>query len=179
MFSPPVSRAVTSADVKYAIERAFTRQLQNGDVQTYFIDLVGAPEGARPVQGLSAGIETPDEDDDRLQARRSSGAALAGALAMPISDPVPRSSRSATTADAVDLRREHAVFTARTWSRATRTASSRGFKPGRASARAQPLLQRRAGDFRPAFPDEIEFESGNDDTATVDPPDLTARTGRR
>ena len=68
MFSPPVSRAVTSADVKYAIERAFTAAVQNGYVQTYFGDVVGAPDEPGPYKPVR-GIETPDDTDDRLQAR--------------------------------------------------------------------------------------------------------------
>src|ERR687889_2282724 len=40
-FSPPVNREVTSKDVKYAIERAFTENV-GGQYTTYFTDIVGA-----------------------------------------------------------------------------------------------------------------------------------------
>ena len=35
MYSPPVSRAATAADVKYAIERSLLPGVPNGYVQTY------------------------------------------------------------------------------------------------------------------------------------------------
>src|SRR3954468_19662935 len=59
-FSPPVNREVTSADVKYAIERAFTKQVVNGYAGAYFTSIVGSPTpgagGYKPISGL----ETPD-----------------------------------------------------------------------------------------------------------------------
>src|SRR5918999_1446361 len=88
-FTPPVSRAVTSADVKYAIERAFTAAVTNGYAGIYFSDLVGAPEPGgdyKPIRG----IETPDDQTIVFKLRKGTGAALAGALAMPISVPVPK-----------------------------------------------------------------------------------------
>src|SRR5512133_1369232 len=42
-FSPPVNREVTSKDVKYAFERAFTSNVSN-EYTTYFADIVGAPK---------------------------------------------------------------------------------------------------------------------------------------
>src|SRR5205823_3089229 len=41
-FSPPVDREVTSADVKYAIERGFFNTVNNGYVPAYFTDIQGA-----------------------------------------------------------------------------------------------------------------------------------------
>ncbi len=43
---PPVNRAVTSADVKYAIERGFNPNVANGYAGAYFLDIVGAPDKA-------------------------------------------------------------------------------------------------------------------------------------
>jgi len=43
-YTPPVSRDVKAADVKYAIERAFTAAVANGYAGVYFGDLVGAPK---------------------------------------------------------------------------------------------------------------------------------------
>ena len=45
-FSPPVDRAVTSTDVKYAIERGFFNSVNNGYAGAYFGDLAG-PRWAR------------------------------------------------------------------------------------------------------------------------------------
>src|ERR671935_257498 len=43
-FSPPVNREVTSADVKYAIERGFSASVANGYAAAYFSAIQGAPK---------------------------------------------------------------------------------------------------------------------------------------
>ena len=53
-FSPPVSREVTSRDVKYAVERAFFKTVGNGYVSAYFGALKGARTEARPGSGSEA-----------------------------------------------------------------------------------------------------------------------------
>ena len=67
-FSPPVNRAVTSADVKYAIERGFATSVANGYVGAYFGDLVGAPRAA--TKSVPEDPRDPDAepDDDRVPA---------------------------------------------------------------------------------------------------------------
>src|SRR4051812_12709584 len=59
-FSPPVKREVTAADVKYAIERAFSKNVPNGYVASYFSEIEGAPKPAtKGIQEIS-GLQTPD-----------------------------------------------------------------------------------------------------------------------
>src|SRR4051812_14090500 len=56
-FAPPVDRAVTSKDVKYALERFFTSNV-GGQYTAYFADVEGAP--ARPGRYRPiAGLQTP------------------------------------------------------------------------------------------------------------------------
>ena len=88
-FSSPVDREVTSDDVKYAIERAFTANVAGPYVYTYFGSLVGAPAKPGPHRPVS-GIETPNAHELVFRLRDGTGAALAGALALPISIPVPK-----------------------------------------------------------------------------------------
>src|SRR6202023_525124 len=56
-FSPPVNRAVTSADIAYAIERGANPNVLNPYFQPYFGDIVGA---AKATGGPIAGIQTPN-----------------------------------------------------------------------------------------------------------------------
>ena len=72
-FSPPVDREVTSKDVKYAIERGFFSNANNGYAQPYFGGLKGAKVGAKPGTKIP-GIETPDDTTIvfNLAARRGS-----------------------------------------------------------------------------------------------------------
>ena len=60
-FGPPVNREVTSADVKYAIERSFSVSVTNGYVNLYFWDLVGAPAKPPKTPKPVSGIKTPNK----------------------------------------------------------------------------------------------------------------------
>ena len=167
MFSPPVSRAVTSADVKYAIERAFTAAVQNGYVQTYFGDLVGAPDEPGPYKPVR-GIETPDDATIVFKLEQDTGAALAGALAMPISIPVPKEYAQRYDRTTPSTYGEgHAVFTGPYKVESDADGKLTGFTPGRRISLVRNPDYSDDGDFRPAFLDAIEFQSGNDDTATA------------
>ena len=144
MFSDPVDREVTSADIKYAIERAFTSNISNGYVLTYFGDVVGAPKkpGAyRPVKG----IETPDKSTVVFKLTQGTGAALAGALAMPISIPVPKEFASKYDKETPSTYgEEHAVYTGPYMVEGDAQGNVTGFNPGSSlKRRAQPAVQRR------------------------------------
>ena len=88
-FSPPVKREVTSADVKYAIERGFFGSVNNPYAPAYFGDVVGAKLGAKPGTTIS-GISTPDAHTVVFKLRRPTGGTLAAALVLPLAAPVPR-----------------------------------------------------------------------------------------
>src|SRR3954454_4837053 len=60
-FGPPVSRVITSKDVKYAIERGFFNTVNNGYAGAYFGDLKGAKPSSAPGTKVP-GIETPDDN---------------------------------------------------------------------------------------------------------------------
>ncbi|TMK52951.1 MAG: hypothetical protein E6G59_06930 [Actinobacteria bacterium] len=62
-FSPPVSRAVTSKDIAYAIERVATTDLDTGGYPSYYTDFV---KGLTGLKGAATyvdipGIQTPDD----------------------------------------------------------------------------------------------------------------------
>src|SRR5690606_23930450 len=66
-YSPPVSREVTSADVKYAIERSLLPGVPNGFVQTYLAGVEGIDKAVKEAQDNPtggapeiSGITTPD-----------------------------------------------------------------------------------------------------------------------
>src|SRR4051812_38126154 len=86
-FSPPVNREVTSADVKYAMERAFSPNLPNGYV-TLYCPLKGAP--GKPTPGVKpiSGITTPDKNTIKFELTKPIGAFFAESLVMPATAPV-------------------------------------------------------------------------------------------
>src|SRR5688572_27859674 len=130
-FTPPVSRAVTSADVKYAIERAFTAAVTNGYAGIYFSDLVGAPEPGGKYKEIP-GIETPDDQTIVFNLRKGTGAALAGALAMPISVPVPKEYAQRYDRETPSTYGEgHAVYTGPYMVESDADGKTVGYDPGR------------------------------------------------
>ena len=167
MFSDPVDREVTSADVKYAIERAFTAAVSNGYVQTYFGDLVGAPSAPGDYKPIP-GIRTPDDQTIVFKLDKGTGAALAGALAMPISVPVPKEfARRFDREVPSTYGEQHAVYTGPYKVEGDAQGDVTGFQPGRELNLERNPQYADVGDFRPAFLDRLEFRAGNDDTAVA------------
>jgi peptide/nickel transport system substrate-binding protein len=167
MFSKPVSRAVTSADVKYAIERAFSAAVTNGYAGIYFNDLVGAPEPGGEYKEIP-GIETPDDQTIVFKLRKGTGAALAGALAMPISVPVPKEyARRYDRTTPSTYGEGHAVYTGPYMIESDAEGRAIGYDPGRRIHLVRNPDYAPVDDFRPAFLDEIEIQGGNDDIAVA------------
>jgi peptide/nickel transport system substrate-binding protein len=167
MFSDPVDREVTSADVKYAIERAYTSNVSNGYVQTYFGDVAGAPKEPGPYKEVP-GIQTPDKYTIVFKLTKGTGAALAGALAMPISIPVPKEfAMKYDRQSPSTYGEEHAVYTGPYKVEGDAAGNVTGFQPGRRISLVRNPQYADVGDFRPAYLDGMEFESGNDDTAVA------------
>ena len=70
-YAPPVNRAVKAADIKYAFERAFSKE-NSGDI--------------KPISG----IETPDDTTIVFHLKTPSAPLVSQALVMPITTPVPQ-----------------------------------------------------------------------------------------
>ncbi len=87
-FSPPVDREVTSKDVKYAMERAFTKEVPNGYMTAYFGNIEGVKAFQDGSAGQISGIQTPD--DQTLVLKLTQGGPTASALVLPVTSPVPQ-----------------------------------------------------------------------------------------
>jgi peptide/nickel transport system substrate-binding protein len=168
MFTPPVSREVEAKDVKYAIERAFSANVPNGYAGVYFGDLKGAPEaGAGPIKEIP-GIETPDKSTIVFNLTTGTGAALAGALAMPISIPVPEEfAKDYDKENPSTYGQEAAVYTGPYMVESDDQGKATGFVTGKSLKLVRNPDYAAVDDFRPAFLDEIEILAGNEDTAVA------------
>jgi peptide/nickel transport system substrate-binding protein len=89
-FSPPVNREVRSEDVKYAIERGFTRAVPNGYANIYFASLEGVPQFVKGTAKEITGIQAPDPRTLVFKLSEPVGGFFAGALVMSLTSPVPR-----------------------------------------------------------------------------------------
>ena len=86
-FAPPINRAVTSSDVKYAIDRLANKNVSNGYFDSYFrTSIVGA---AKADGGPISGILTPNKTTIVFHLVQADANTLIQALSLPGSAPVP------------------------------------------------------------------------------------------
>jgi peptide/nickel transport system substrate-binding protein len=167
MFSKPVSREVTSKDVKYGIERAFTINVANGYARIYLGDIQGVPKDAGPYKEIP-GIETPDDQTIVFHLTKGTGAALAGSLAMPISVPVPKEYAQKYDKENPSTYGEgHAVYTGPYMVKSDATGKTIGYTPGKEIDLVRNPDYAPVDDFRPAYLDEIDIQGGNEDTSVA------------
>jgi peptide/nickel transport system substrate-binding protein len=89
-YAPPVNREVKAADIKYAFERAFSKEVPSGYAGTDYGSIVGTPEKANTgdIKPIS-GIDTPDDYTIVFHLKTPSAPLVSQALVMPITVPVP------------------------------------------------------------------------------------------
>jgi len=163
-FSPPVNREVTSKDIKYAFERAFTKEVPSGYAGTYFGDIVGAPSPSNTTSYKPiSGIQTPDNNTIVFKLKRPSAVSVAAALVMPITTPVPKEyafkfdQKSPTTYD------QHVVFTGPYMIKNDASGKLTGRVPGKKIELVRNPNWDKSTDYRPAYLDSITIDEGNTD----------------
>jgi peptide/nickel transport system substrate-binding protein len=169
-FSPPVNRAVTSADVKYAIERGFFNTVNNGYAGAYFGEVKGSKVGVEPGTEIS-GIETPDDSTivfnlKTRTAGKCAGGVVAGALVMPLTAPVPKDYATKFDAKNPSTYGQNQVSTGPYMVQNDASGKAIGYEAGKLIHLVRNPNWDQSLDVRPAYLDEIEIQEGNDD-ATV------------
>jgi peptide/nickel transport system substrate-binding protein len=165
-FSPPVDREVTSADVKYAIERGFFNTVNNGYAGAYFGELEGAKVGAKPGAEIS-GIETPDDQTIVFNLTKGTGGVLAGALSLPLAAPVPQEYAAEFDKENPSTYGQHQVATGPYMIENDAEGNAIGYQAGRRIHLVRNPNWVADGDYRPAYLDEIDMPQGNDDTTVA------------
>ena len=163
-FGPPVNREVTSADVKYAIERGFHPSVLNPYASTYFGDIVGA-DAARG--GPIRGIRTPDAQTIVFKLTRPTARLLAQATTLPLTAPVPPE-----YARRFDAKPKGEMSDYGNWQVATGPyrfaadargkALGKGIVPGRRVVLVRNPNWDPETDSRPAYLDRIEWSIGTE-----------------
>ncbi len=156
-YSPPVNRAATSADVKYAIERGFTPEVPNGYAPAYFGSLVGVK--AASSGGQISGITTPDPTTIVFKLTKPFGGTFAQALTLPLTAPVPES-----YAKQFDKNNPSTYDTKPTVQAFTGPYVIKSFSPSHGVTLARNPNWDPKTDYRPAYADNITYTTGGDPT---------------
>lgn len=86
-FSPPVNRAVTSKDVKYAFRRLANKSINAGGYAFYYDVIDGFVQGDTTPEDIS-GIQTPDDKTIVFHLKQATGD-FGFRIAMPAAGPIP------------------------------------------------------------------------------------------
>ena len=166
-FSPPVNRAATSADVKYAIERGFLPTVANGYAGAYFGDIIGVKAFQDGKASEISGIDTPNSTTIVFNLSRGSGGVVAGALALPLSAPVPKEYAAKFDAKNPSTYGVNQVATGPYMIKADASGAFTGYEPGKKIDLVRNPNWNRATDYRKAYLNTINIEEGNDDTTVA------------
>ncbi len=168
-FSPPVNRVVTSKDVKYAISRGFLPSVPNGYAGAYFGDITGTKAYAEGKAKDISGITTPDDQTIVFKLDRGTGGVVAGALALPLSAPVPEEYAAQFDKKSPSTYGNHQVFTGPYQIQADASGKLTGYEPGKkiALVRNPNWNGPQTGDYRKAYLDAVDIQEGNNDTTVA------------
>ena len=163
-FSPPVNRAVTSKDVKYAFERFFSINV-GGQYASYFSSLEGAP--SKPTKGVKpiSGITTPDDQTIVFKLKEPQAVGFASALVMPITAPVPEDYASKFDAKNPSTYNTHVVATGPYMVKNDAQGNTVGYQAGKSIDLVRNPNWDKATDYRPAYLDEIQLTTNESDAS--------------
>jgi peptide/nickel transport system substrate-binding protein len=168
-YAPPVNRAVTTKDIKYAFERAFSKEVPNGYAGTYFSSIVGTPDkpNSGDIKPIS-GIETPDDQTIVFKLKDANAPAVSQALVMPITVPVPKEYAEKFDKSTPSKYNQYVAFTGPYMIKNDPTTGKlTGWSPGKQVQLVRNPNSDPKTDYRPAYLDSITVEEGNDDLTTA------------
>jgi len=154
-FSPPVNREIQAKDVKYAFERAFSKNVPN-QYTTYFNIIKGAPKTSAAVQDIS-GIKIDPSDPYKITFNLSQPQAVgfAASLVMPITMPVPREYAQQFDKQSPSTYNTHVVASGPYMVENDAKGNVVGYKAGKSIHLVRNPNWDKSKDFRPAYLDEI------------------------
>jgi peptide/nickel transport system substrate-binding protein len=170
-YSPPlgggqgVTRDVTSADVKYAVERGLLPGVSNAFATIYFDSLEGFSEAEAAVEKDPttapeiSGIETPDDQTIVFKFEKPTAQRVKQVLSLPISAPVPEEYAKKFDAESPSSYGEHQL--------ATGPYYVTNYEPGKNITMERNPNWDASTDWRPAYLDKIDIQEGFTDTVSA------------
>jgi peptide/nickel transport system substrate-binding protein len=158
-YSPgTVNRAVEARDVKYALERGLNASVANSYESVYFRSLHGFAAAEKAADGRDIpGIQTPDKQTLVLKLDKPEAAVVYKALTLPLSAPVPRE-----YAEKLDKAKVSVYNSDPTRQAFTGPYVIKSFAAGKSLVEARNPNWDPKTDYRPAYPDRIEWKIGVD-----------------
>jgi peptide/nickel transport system substrate-binding protein len=170
-YSPPlgggtgVTRDVTSADVKYAIERALMPGVANGYVAAYLGSLEGFKQAEAAVKKNPttapniSGIQTPDPQTIVFKLAQPTAAVVKQALSLPISAPVPEEYAKKYDSQNPSTYGQHQLGTGPYY--------VTNYQAGKNITLERNPNWDASTDWRPAYVDKVNVEEGFSDTVSA------------
>jgi peptide/nickel transport system substrate-binding protein len=168
-YAPPVNREVKAQDIKYAFERAFSKEVPSGYAGAYFSSIVGTPDkpNTGDIKPIS-GIETPDDQTIVFKLKTAEAPLVSQALVMPITVPVPEEYAKTWDKSTPSKFDQYQSFTGPYMIKNDpKTGKVTGRVPGKSIDIVRNPNWDKSTDYRPAYLNEITIEEGNDDIATA------------
>ena len=166
-FSPPVNRAATSKDVKYAIERGFNSTVANGYAPSYFATVEGVDAAKTKADGSPiSGIQTPDDQTIVFKLTKPTAATVIGALSLPLSAPVPKEYAAKFDKQNPSQYGQNQVATGPYMGQNNAAGKAIGYQPGKQITFVRNPNWDAATDYRPAYLDKVVLQEGNVDAVS-------------
>jgi peptide/nickel transport system substrate-binding protein len=186
-YAPPLDdQEITTADIKYAIERSLLPGVANGYTSVYMADITGlkeaqaAAEKDETVAPDISGIETPDDQTIVFHLDKPSTAGVLGALSLPVSAPVPEDYAKKYDAETPSSYGDYAAFSGpymivndcvdEETGEVTNdncTGKITGYSPGKEIKLVRNPAWDADTDYRPAYLDTITFQEGYADPTSA------------
>jgi peptide/nickel transport system substrate-binding protein len=160
-FGPPVNREVEAKDVKYAFERAATKNVPN-QYTTYFNFIQGWPKkpaGLQDIPGIV--VDNPQQITFKLASAQAPG--FAASLIMPITAPVPQEFAGKYDKENPSTYNEHVVSSGPYMVANDGKGNLTGYKAGKSIDLVRNPKWNKSADFRPAYLDEIKLTTNATD----------------
>jgi len=156
-FGPPVNREIQAKDVKYAFERAFTKNVPN-QYTTYFNFIEGAPKKPGPAGQEISGIQVDKSDPYTItfKLNQAQGVGFAASLVMPITMPVPKDYAAKLDKESPSTYNENVVSSGGPYMvENDAQGKAIGYSPGKSIQLVRNPNWSKDTDYRPAYLDEV------------------------
>jgi peptide/nickel transport system substrate-binding protein len=160
-FGPPVNREVEAKDVKYAFERAATKNVPN-QYTTYFNFIQGWPKKPGNLQDIS-GIKVDNPQQITFTLSKAQAPGFAASLIMPITAPVPQDYAAKYDKANPSEYNEHVVSSGPYMVANDGKGNLTGYKAGKSIDLVRNPNWNKDADFRPAYLDEIKLTTNATD----------------